>query len=95
MIRLPHSVKEHFQTWLHEHFPDRALRVINHIRDTRAGKLYDSAFGTRMRGEGIYADQAADMMALFKKRYKLDGRIPLLSTAHFNRRARDAQMSLF
>lgn len=95
MIRLPHSVKEHFEIWLNEHFPNRAQRVLNHIRDTRGGKLYDSAFGSRMRGEGIYADQVAHMMALFKKRYGLTGRIPPLSTAHFNRDAKNTQLRLF
>lgn len=95
MIRLPHGVKDHFHTWLAEHFPDRAGRVLNHIRDTRGGKLYDSAFGSRMRGEGAYADQVAHMMDLFKKRYGLTGRIPPLSIAHFNRDARNAQLCLF
>lgn len=96
MLRLPYSVKEHFQIWLRENFPDRAECVLSHVRDTRGGKLYESAFGVRMTGEGVYADQVADMMALFKKRYGLDKRRRRpLSIARFNRSARDSQMSLF
>ena len=96
MLRLPYSVKEHFRIWLHENFPDRAERVLSHVRDTRGGKLYESAFGTRMTGEGVYASQVADMMSLFKKRYGLNNRRGRpLSTVRFNRFARDAQMSLF
>lgn len=95
MLRLPYSVKEHFQIWLHENFPDRAERVLSHIRDTRDGKLYESAFGTRMTGEGVYAEQVADMMALFKKRYGLERRGGRLSVERFRKNARDAQYSLF
>lgn len=94
MLRLPYSVKEHFQIWLKENFPDRAERVLSHIRDTRHGKLYESAFGVRMRGEGVYADQVADMMAMFKKRYGLN-RGKRLSIASFDRSARDSQLRLF
>lgn len=95
MIRLPYSVKEHFQIWLREHFPDRADRVLSHIRDIRHGKLYESAFGTRMTGEGVYAEQVAGMMSMFKKRYGFDKRGKGLSIARFRRDARDAQLSLF
>ena len=95
MLRLPYSVKEHFQIWLRENFPDRAERVLSHVRDTRHGKLYESAFGSRMTGEGVYAEQVADMMALFKKRYGLVRRGGRLSTERFRKDARDAQYSLF
>ncbi len=95
VLRLPHGIKDHFQTWLQEHYPDRAERVLAHVRDMRGGKLYDATYGTRMRGTGRYAEQIADMMAVFKKRYGLDkGHFPL-STAHFDRHARDAQGRLF
>jgi DNA repair photolyase len=95
MLRLPYSIKDHFAIWLEEHFPDRAAKVLSHIKDVRGGKLYDSAFGTRMRGEGNYADQIADMMTLFKKRYNLNRGIPSLCTNYFRRHARDDQLSLF
>lgn len=95
MLRLPYSVKDHFKAWLEEHFPDRAGKVLGHITDIRGGKLYDSAFGARMRGQGHYAQQIEEMMGLFKKRYRLNRGIPPLSTAHFRRDARDAQLSLF
>lgn len=96
MLRLPYSVKEHFQIWLRENFPDRAERVLSHVRDTRGGKLYESAFGTRMTGEGVYADQVAAMMQLYKKRYGLNKRRGRpLSTERFNREAYNAQGSLF
>ncbi|SEO62239.1 PA0069 family radical SAM protein [Nitrosovibrio sp. Nv6] len=56
MLRLPWEVSPLFRQWLEAHFPDRAARVMNRVRDMRGGKDYDSSFGKRMHGEGIWAD---------------------------------------
>jgi DNA repair photolyase len=56
VLRLPSEINPLFQEWLQAHFPDRAQRVMNRIRDLRGGKDYDSDFGRRMHGEGIWAD---------------------------------------
>jgi DNA repair photolyase len=56
ILRLPHEVNPLFQEWLATHFPDRAERVMNRIRDMRHGKDYEAEFGSRMRGEGLWAD---------------------------------------
>lgn len=95
MLRLPYGVKDLFQTWLRDHYPDKADKVLNHVRDTRGGKLYESEFGTRMRGAGHYADNINDIFTLYKNKYGLNRRFPSLSTAHFRRNARDKQLSLF
>jgi DNA repair photolyase len=94
MLRLPYGVKDLFQTWLREHYPDRADKILNRIRSIRDGKLNDGEFGSRMRGEGFFAEQIAQIFDLSRKRYGLTKRIKL-STAHFNRHVRDAQMRLF
>ncbi len=94
MLRLPYGVKDLFQTWLKTHYPDRAEKVLNRLRDMRGGKLYDSGFGTRMRGTGKYADNISDMFRLYRNTYGLN-RWPELSTASFRRDAADAQLSLF
>lgn len=94
MLRLPHGVKDLFQTWLEEHYPDRAGKVMNRIRSIRDGKLNDSEFGSRMRGEGFFARQVSQIFDLSRKKYGLTRRLRL-SVAHFNRRARDAQLDLF
>ena len=56
MLRLPWEISPLFRQWLEAHFPDRAARVMNRVRDLRGGKDYDSSFGKRMHGEGIWAD---------------------------------------
>ncbi len=56
ILRLPHEVNPLFQEWLDTHFPERAERVMNRVRDMRGGKDYKAEFGSRMRGEGVWAD---------------------------------------
>lgn len=63
VLRLPWEVNPLFQQWLEVHFPLRANRVMNCIRAMRGGKDYDANFGTRMRGEGIWAE-------LFQQRFR-------------------------
>jgi DNA repair photolyase len=93
-LRLPHGLKELFETWLGTHFPDRKEKVLNRIRDLRGGKLYDSGWGTRMRGEGAFAAQMAALFATGCRRAGLTERVPL-STAAFRRLDAHGQMGLF
>lgn len=55
-VRLPHEVAPLFRTWLDEHYPDRAGKVMAIIRSLRGGRDNDPNFGTRMRGQGPWAD---------------------------------------
>ncbi|MFP5391626.1 MAG: PA0069 family radical SAM protein [Gammaproteobacteria bacterium] len=56
VLRLPWEVNPLFQQWLEAHFPERAQRVMNRVREMRGGKEYDSDFSKRMYGEGVWAD---------------------------------------
>jgi DNA repair photolyase len=55
MLRLPHEVAGLFEAWLREHYPQRADRVLNLVREMRGGRLNDPRFGHRHRGQGAYA----------------------------------------
>ncbi len=55
MLRLPHELKDIFHEWLAEHYPDRAARVINALREMRGGKDYDADWFTRGAGQGTLA----------------------------------------
>jgi len=59
LLRLPHEVHGLFEDWLQAHYPQRAGRVMQRIRDCRNGRANDSRFGHRMRGEGVFADLIA------------------------------------
>ncbi len=56
LLRLPLEIRDLFYEWLHQHYPLRARHVISLIRQCRGGEDYDSRFGSRMRGEGEFAD---------------------------------------
>ncbi|HEY4953090.1 MAG TPA: PA0069 family radical SAM protein [Verrucomicrobiae bacterium] len=94
VVRLPHGDKALFENWLTTHFPDRKEKVLNRIKAMRGGKLYDAQWGSRMRGEGIFAEQIAQMFEVARRKagFKNDRRE--LSTAEF-RRPGGAQLSLF
>jgi DNA repair photolyase len=85
LLRLPHAVAPLFERWLQTHFPGRKDKVLNRLRALRHGKLYDSAFGRRMRGEGIFADQIDSLFEVARRRHGLAGNLPELSTAAFRR----------
>lgn len=72
VVRLPWEINPLFQEWLQTHFPERAERVMNRIRDMRGGKDYDADFATRMRGEGLWADMIRQRFIKGLKRYGLD-----------------------
>jgi len=84
-VRLPFQIKDLFDTWLTQHFPDRRNKILNRIRGLRGGKLNDSDFVSRMRGEGVWADQLKTMFNLAKRKAGLDKPFPGLSTDKFHR----------
>jgi DNA repair photolyase len=92
IVRLPYAVKEIFDRWLTEYFPDRKDKVLNRIRELRDGALYDSGWGTRMSGSGLFADHIRDMFDMGYKRAHFSGHIRL-STASF-RNTGNKQMEL-
>lgn len=93
VLRLPHAVKSIFDDWLATHAPTRRERVLSRVRALRDGKLNVSEWGTRLRGEGIFADQIAALFAVAARRAGLRQERSPLSTAHF-RRPGGVQLSL-
>lgn len=94
MLRLPYGVSDLFTAWLERHFPERKEKVLNRIRSVRGGKLNSSEFHDRMRGKGIYAEQARDLFDVACRKAGFDGNKFELSTAHF-RRPGGRQLDLF
>jgi DNA repair photolyase len=56
LLRLPWEVKGLFKDWLERHHPLKAKHVMARIRDVRGGRENDPDFGSRMRGEGEFAE---------------------------------------
>jgi DNA repair photolyase len=82
-LRLPWAVAPMFENWLERHFPERKEKVLNRIRSMRGGKLNDPEFGSRMRGEGIFAEQVAQIFSVACRRAGLPKRKVELSAASF------------
>jgi DNA repair photolyase len=92
IVRLPWAIAPLFEHWLDEHFPEKKEKVLSRIRHIRNGKMNDARWGTRTKGEGIFAEQIRSMFEVACRRFGIDGR-PKLSTAAF-RRPRE-QLNLF
>ena len=94
LLRLPLELRQMFETWLHQHYPQRAAHVLKLIRETREGKLNDSRFGQRFTGQGVYADLLSQRFARASRQHGLDRRA-VLETRHFAAPAVSAQLALF
>jgi DNA repair photolyase len=96
LLRLPGSVKEVFETRVRAALPLRADKILHRIRETRGGKLYDSRWGVRGRGEGLYADAIAGAFAVTERRLGFNLTERRQSPNTFTRPAKTtAQLSLF
>jgi DNA repair photolyase len=91
-LRLPWAVAPLFENWLDRHAPGAKEKVLGRVREMRGGKLNDPRFGSRMRGEGFYAEQMRALYKLANHRAGFRGRISTLSTAAF--RVPTAQLDL-
>jgi DNA repair photolyase len=94
-LRLPHALKELAEQWLETHFPDRKEKVLHRVREIRGGRLNDPNFGTRMRGEGEYAEQLHRLFEVTCRKLGLNERRVELSAAHFRRPDPGGQLGLF
>jgi DNA repair photolyase len=100
-LRLPHAVSGLFEGWLDAHFPDRKSKVLGRVREIRGGKLNDPRFGSRMRGEGEYAEQLGALFRVACRKAGIDAERPKLSAAAWrghsapSGKPAPAQLSLF
>jgi DNA repair photolyase len=102
VLRLPWEVAPLFKDWLAAHFPDRAERVMNRVRDMRGGKDYDASFAKRMKGEGPWADllkqrfrQAARRLGLNERRHGILDMSQFMRAQPPRSARDDPQMTLF
>jgi DNA repair photolyase len=82
LMRLPHELKQLFREWLELHFPERAAHVMSLMQQMHGGKDYDSRFGQRMKGSGVFAQL---LQQRFRKAHaRLGyGRLPALDSSKF------------
>jgi DNA repair photolyase len=78
-----------FEDWVKKNFPDRANKVLHQIKTMHGGKLNDSNFGRRMRGEGKFAELVRVQMTLARKKFLAGRSIPPINFDLFEPRRRE------
>jgi DNA repair photolyase len=94
VVRLNGAIGGIFEDWVIKNFPDRANKVLNRIKSLHGGKVNDSEYGRRMRGEGEWADIIKAQYVVAMKKF-----FPDVKPFEYNRslypQYRDKQLTLF
>ncbi|MEQ8324930.1 MAG: PA0069 family radical SAM protein [Vicingaceae bacterium] len=94
LARLNGAVGPIFEHWVRKKFPDRADKVMNQIAQVHGGKVNDSRFGKRMRGEGNVALSIHQLFKAANKKYFKERPIVKLDSSIFIRNQK-GQLNLF
>lgn len=84
IVRLPWEVEPLFTEWLQHHVPLKAERILARIRDLRGGKVYESSFGLRMKGQGVWGELIRQRVRKAAARHGLGHAGPMLDTSRFD-----------
>ena len=84
-VRLNGAIKFLFHDWLYKNFPDRADKIWHMIEDSHAGKVNDTRWGLRMRGEGTIAQIVAQQYKKYGKLYNMNDNRGDLDLTSFRR----------
>ncbi len=95
LLRLPYELKDLFKDWLTTHYPLKAEHVMSRLREMRGGKENDSHFGSRFRGNGLFAALLSKRFHLAVERLGLNREEKELDTSKFVRPNLSGQQSLF
>ncbi|HLP97694.1 MAG TPA: PA0069 family radical SAM protein [Sideroxyarcus sp.] len=95
LLRLPYELKDLFKDWLATHYPLKAEHVMNRLREMRDGRENDSEYGSRFRGQGLFAQLLAQRFRLACERLGLNWPEQGLDTSKFVRPDLGGQQSLF
>lgn len=95
LVRLNDTVEPVFSSWIHEHYPDRAEKVLNQIKSMHGGKLGERLAMKRNLGEGNIADMIHQTFRIGRQKYfSHKPKREKLTTHHFNGK-KGEQLSLF
>ncbi|MEM9705548.1 MAG: PA0069 family radical SAM protein [Pseudomonadota bacterium] len=96
VIRLPLEVSELFQEWLSAHEPNRAARIMRHIRDNNGGRDYDPHWSRGGEIKAPYAKLIASRFRAAINRFGLTIEKPPLDCSAFAKpKSEDKQLSFF
>lgn len=94
IVRLNGAIETLFKDWIYKAYPDRADKVLNQIAACHGGKLNDSRWGNRMRGDGHVANTIHQLFRVSLKQYMPNYEPMTLRTDLFTPK-RGRQLELF
>jgi DNA repair photolyase len=95
LLRLPYELKDLFKDWLAIHYPLKAEHVMSRLREMRSGRENDSEFGSRFRGNGLFAQLLSQRFHLACERRGFNREESKLDTSRFIKPNPNGQQSLF
>ena len=98
LVRLPYEISGLFRAWLEHHFPLKAAHVMSRINAMRGGRDNDPRFGSRMRGNGEFAELLEQRFHIACRRVGFDAeerRYRDLDTTRFCPPNSSGQLALF
>ncbi len=95
VVRLNGPNGQIFTDWVTKNFPDRADKVINQLKDMHGGKISDSRFGTRMKGEGNFSLNLKRQYEVARNKFFTNHDFPKLRTDLFLRKPKNGQLTMF
>lgn len=72
LMRLPYEVKTLFREWLERNYPLKAAHVMSRVQQLRGGRDNDPRFGSRMHGEGEFAQLLAQRFNIACRKAGID-----------------------
>jgi len=95
IVRLNGAVHDIFRDWLFKNFPDRGDKVWHQIMECHGGKVNDSRYGVRIRGEGKTAESIRALFKMAVKKYMKGRKSAPLNCKDFIPFPGRQQLSLF
>ncbi|MDQ1149445.1 MULTISPECIES: PA0069 family radical SAM protein [Sphingobacterium] len=95
IVRLNGQIGGIFKDWLYQNYPDRAEKVLHWIEACHGGKINDTDFGRRIKGDGHMAESLQHLFKLSVKKYMNNGTLPSLRRDLFRLPDAGAQLGLF
>lgn len=92
IVRLNGAIAEIFENWIRKYYPDKTDKVLHQIAECHGGKLSDSVFGRRMKGEGKIAETIKNLHKIAVNKYMPNAGFPEYNTTQF---IRNGQLNLF
>ena len=94
MVRLNGQIAGIFEDWVKKALPLSSEKILNQIMETHQGKLSDSRWSKRMKGDGKIAEQIESLFKIARQKYFKNEPQGLVNTTLFHKSPID-QMRLF